>query len=109
MLTKRNLSYIDNIHDLRKAKKLAFLEIELAEDRLEDLFSNLPLQALGSAVGFVAGAVAKGFQGPGHKEPEPTASGPDEAPDFTQTLKSVGEETAYFALAKLVEKLLTSR
>ena len=111
MLSKRNLSYINNLRDLNQAKKEAVQEIHFAEQRLEYLLSDLPLQALGNAVGFVAGAVAKGFKGAASPESEKTYETGEtaEAPSIKETLKSVGEETAYFALAKLVEKLLTQR
>jgi hypothetical protein len=111
MLSNRNLSHINSLKDLRTAKQLALKDIEDAEKRLEYLFSELPMQALGSTVGFVAGAVAKGFQSKGKDEFKAEVSGSEneEPVSFGQTLQSVGEETALFAVSKLIEKLVANR
>jgi hypothetical protein len=111
MLTNRNLSHINSLKDLKAAKLLAESDIDEAEKRLEYLFSDLPMQALGSTVGFVAGAVAKGFQNhsKSEKNPEVLSAENDKQMSFGQTLQSVGEETALFALSKLIEKLVGNR
>jgi hypothetical protein len=111
MLSNRNLSHINSLKDLKTAKRLALKDIEDAEKRLEYLFSDLPMQALGSTVGFVAGAVAKGFQSKSKNEikPEVLDAENEESMSFGQTLQSVGEETALFAVSKLIEKLVANR
>ncbi len=103
-----DLSTINNLQQLRVAKEIAEKDIESARNRLEARFTNLPGRLLGGALGMVAGAVAQGFRGAGQTAQQ-TENMPQEPVTFTDTLKSVGEETAYFALAKLVEKLLTQR
>jgi hypothetical protein len=109
MLTKKNLSHINSLKDLKAAKKLAHTDIDDAEKRLENLFSDLPLQVLGNTVGFVAGAVAKGFQSKNERQSEILSSENHENMSFGQTLQSVGQETAFFALSKLIEKLVANR
>ena len=84
-------------------------EIEEAGNRLEAAFTGLPGRALGSAVSMVAGAVVSGFQSHKKEEEEEAAYAASLKPEensFSETLKSVGSETALFALSKLVEKLL---
>lgn len=110
MLTKRNLSHINNLKDIKSAKLSALADIEVAENRLETLFSDLPMKALGNTVGFVAAAVAKGFQG---KDISDNAEGYgqsiSEPMSFSKTLQAVGQETALYGIAKLIEKLVANR
>jgi hypothetical protein len=106
----RNLSHINNLAKLRIEKVNAIQEIEMAKLRLEESFTSLPGKALGSALGMVTGAVATGFKTYYAAQTAPPAEEETRTPPtFTDTLKSVGEETAYFALAKLVEKLLNQQ
>jgi hypothetical protein len=111
MLTNKDLSHINSLKDLKRAKQLAKANIAEAESRLENLFTDLPMKALGNTVGFVAGAVAKGFQGNSKVEFGKNADDAEnpESMNFGQTLQSVGEETALFAVSKLIEKLVANR
>ncbi|MCU0387729.1 MAG: hypothetical protein MUE71_03880 [Chitinophagaceae bacterium] len=108
MFSNRDLSHIKNLKQLAQEKLLAEENILDAEYRLESAFAGLPGRALGGVVSMAAGAVVKGIQDHFEKK-EPAEDDIPEPVPLSETLKSVGTETAMFALAKLVEKLLERR
>jgi hypothetical protein len=103
---------IRSIAALKAEKRRLSAEIEQSNEQLDDLVTGIPGRILGSTMGMVAGAVVKGFQNHWQNKEEKRTEAPPadtmetEPESFGQTLQSVGEETAYFALAKLVEKLM---
>lgn len=94
-----------------KAEKLRLAaEINQSNDNLGELVTGIPGKILGSTIGMIAGSVVQGLQNHWQQRAEQKAA-EAEAPEkekesFGETLQSVGEETAYFAIAKLVEKLM---
>lgn len=107
------MASIQSLADLKAEKAKVAEEIKMSGQRLESLVTDIPGRLLGSTLGMVAGAVVKGIQNhwqdrEEQKEKEYREPDVDKNPEsFGKTLQSVGEETAYFALAKLVEKLLS--
>ena len=110
MFSNRDLSHINNITKLQREIQKAHVEIGVAEKRLEHAFSSLPGRALGGAVSLVAGGIVKGIvEHFDHNEKTSVSEPAAEPATFGDTLKSVGSETAMFALSRLVEKLLAQR
>jgi hypothetical protein len=103
---------IENLADLKKAKKAIRDYIDLSLKKLDGTISDIPMRLLGGTVSMVAGAFATGIHKHLQKkdnaaEAAAYASAQSAPETFGQTLKNVGEETAWFAFTKLVEKLLT--
>ncbi len=102
---------IENLADLKLAKKAVREEIQHSMRNLDGTITDLPMRLLGGTVSMVAGAVATGIhkhmQKKENEEAAAYASAQAEPENFGQTLKNVGQETAWFAVSRLVEKLLT--
>lgn len=102
-----NRSPINSLAALQAAKVEAIREIEEARIRLEDCFTSIPGKAFGGVLSMVSGAVANGVQHYYQQQAAPvTEEEPASPPSFTDNLKAVGQETAMFALSRMVEKLL---
>jgi hypothetical protein len=106
----------DPIHSMAtlKAEKLRLRnEIEQSSDNLGELVTGIPGRILGNTMSMVANAVVQGLQNhwkerEEKKSEEAMNAGKENEPaSFGQTLQAVGEETAYFAIARLVEKLVS--
>ncbi len=96
---------------LKAEKSRLSAEIEGSNEKIGEIITGIPGRMLGSTLGMVAGAVVQGLQNHWQRREEKKAEeaqqaeSPQEPAGFAQTLQSVGEETAYFAIARLVEKL----
>jgi hypothetical protein len=107
MLPNRDLSHINNLQQLRAAKKEAIQEIEIAERQLEETFSKMPMRAVGSLFGFVTGLVSKGIHGSSQNTFGASGQQQDEStPLLKSGLQAIGIELAMLGITKLVSKLL---
>jgi hypothetical protein len=111
--TFKKTGHIHSLADLKIEKKRLASQVEQSTEKLEVMITSIPGQILGSTLGMVASAVVQGLQNHWQKredkktEDNQNCEEEKEPLNFAQTLQSVGEETAYFALAKLVEKLIS--
>jgi hypothetical protein len=110
MLPKRDLSYINNLKQLRKAKLLANQEIEFAEIQLEQTFSQMPMRTLGGVFGFVAGMVSKGIKDKSNSAFSSTVEeNKDVGLSFKSGMQTLGTELAIMGITKLITKLLSKK
>lgn len=106
---KRNTP-IRSLSALKEEKQRIALAIDQSNENLETLVTGIPGKILGNTLGLVAGAVVQGIQNHWQQREEKKAAeadaGEKEKESFGDTLQAVGEETAQFAIAKLIEKLM---
>lgn len=110
MLPKRDLSHINNLNDLRRAKLLAIREIEEAETDLEETFSKLPMRALGSTIGFAAGLMSNHIKESSRQAySQPSEFSEEQGSQLMAGLQALAIELATLGLTKLISKLFSKK